>query len=42
MGYYNYHAKLKQKIKDGELEKFEFVDSYKNSSPYNFKKIYAW
>lgn len=33
MGYYNYHAKLKQKIKDGELEKFEFVDSYKNFSP---------
>lgn len=33
MGYYNYHAKIKQKIKDGELVRFEFVDNYKNYSP---------
>ncbi len=33
MGYYNYHAMIKQKIKQGELERFEFVDSYKKYSP---------
>ena len=33
MGYFNYHAKIKNKIKNGELEKFEFVDEYNNIKP---------
>ena len=30
---YPYHNKIKQRIKNGELIKFEFVDKYKNISP---------
>lgn len=30
---YPYHNKIKQRIKNGELLKFEFVDKYKNISP---------
>ena len=30
MAYYNYHAKVKQKIKNGELESYYFEDDYKN------------
>lgn len=31
--YYSYHSKIKSKIKNGELEKFEFVDSYHKIEP---------
>jgi hypothetical protein len=30
---YPYHNKIKQRIKNGELVKFEFVDKYKQISP---------
>lgn len=30
---YPYHNKIKQRIKNGELINFEFVDKYKNISP---------
>jgi hypothetical protein len=30
---YPYHNKIKQRIKNGELIKFEFVAKYKNISP---------
>ncbi len=30
---YPYHNKIKQRIKNGELVKFEFVEKYKNISP---------
>lgn len=30
---YPYHNKIKQRIKAGELIKFEFVDQYKNIKP---------
>lgn len=30
---YPYHNKIKQRIKKGELVKFEFVETYKNISP---------
>lgn len=30
---YPYHNKIKQRIKNGELLKFEFVEKYKNISP---------
>lgn len=30
---YPYHNKIKQRIKNGELTKFEFVDKYKQISP---------
>jgi hypothetical protein len=30
---YPYHNKIKQRIKSGELIKFEFVEKYKNISP---------
>jgi hypothetical protein len=30
---YPYHNKIKQRIKNGELIKFEFVEKYKNISP---------
>ena len=33
MGYFNYHAKIKNKIKNGELERFEFVDEYNTIKP---------
>ena len=33
MGYFNYHAKIQKKIKDGLLKKFEIVDEYNNISP---------
>lgn len=33
MGYFNYHAKIKNKIKNGELQRFEFVDEYNNIKP---------
>lgn len=33
MGYFNYHAKIKNKIKNGELERFEFVDEYNAIKP---------
>ncbi len=28
--YYSYHGQIKKKIKNGELDKYEFLDSYKN------------
>ena len=28
--YYSYHGNIKKKIKNGELLKYEFIDSYKN------------
>lgn len=31
--YFNYHAKVKNKIKEVGVEKFEFVEAYKNISP---------
>ena len=30
---YPYHNKIKQRIKNNELVKYEFVESYKNISP---------
>lgn len=30
---YPYHNKIKQRINNGELQSFEFVDKYKNISP---------
>lgn len=30
---YPYHNKIKQRIKNGELIKFEFVEKYKDISP---------
>ena len=30
---YPYHNKIKQRIKNGELIRFEFVEKYKNISP---------
>jgi hypothetical protein len=30
---YPYHNKIKQRIKNGELVKFEFVEKYKDISP---------
>ena len=33
MGYFNYHAKAKNKIKEGKLVKYEIVDRWKNISP---------
>lgn len=30
---YPYHNKIKQRIKNGELTHFEFVEKYKNISP---------
>ncbi len=30
---YPYHNKIKQRIKNGEFIKFEFVDTYKQISP---------
>ena len=30
---YPYHKKIKQRIKNGELVSFEFVEKYKNISP---------
>lgn len=30
---YPYHNKIKQRIKNGELTNFEFVEKYKNISP---------
>lgn len=30
---YPYHNKIKQRINNGELVRFEFVDRYKNISP---------
>lgn len=33
MGYFNYHSKVMNKIKKGELKSFEFVDEYNNISP---------
>lgn len=31
--YYSYHAQIKKKIKNGELFKYEYLDSYKNIGP---------
>ena len=31
--YFNYHAKVKNKIEQVGVEKFEFVEKYKNISP---------
>ena len=33
MGYFNYHAKVKELIKLGKLVDFYFTDKYKNISP---------
>ena len=30
---YPYHNKIKQRIKNGELNKFEFLEKYKQISP---------
>ena len=30
---YSYHNRIKQRIKNGELTKFEFVERYKDISP---------
>jgi len=30
---YPYHNKIKQRIKNNELESYEYVDKYKNISP---------
>ena len=30
---YPYHNKIKQRIKNGELLRYEYVDKYKNISP---------
>ena len=30
MGYYNYHAQVKSKIKNGELKSYHFEKDYKN------------
>jgi hypothetical protein len=31
--YYNYHSRTKQRINNGELEDFKYVEKYKNISP---------
>ena len=31
--YYSYHGNIKKKIKNGELVKYEYLDSYKNIGP---------
>lgn len=31
--YFNYHAKVKKKIKEVGVERFEFVEHHKNISP---------
>lgn len=31
--YYSYHARIKQRIKNNELERFEYVDNYNGISP---------
>ena len=31
--YYSYHNNIKRKIKNGELEKYQFIDNYKNVGP---------
>ena len=39
--YYNYHAKIKKLIRDGELVSIRFFDKYNNISPalvFYFKK----
>lgn len=33
MAYFNYHAKIQKKIKNGELIKFEIVDEYNGIKP---------
>lgn len=33
MGYFNYHAKVKRKINNGELISFVFFDKWKDISP---------
>ncbi len=33
MGYFNYHAKAKNLIKQGHLTNFEFVEEYNKISP---------
>ena len=33
MGYFNYHAKVKNLIKQGQLVSYEFVDEYNKISP---------
>lgn len=33
MAYFNYHAKVKRLIREGELIKFEIVEKYNNISP---------
>lgn len=33
MGYFNYHAKAKNKIKQGLLSNYEIVDNWKGISP---------
>ena len=33
MGYFNYHAKVQRKIKNGELIKFEIVDEHNGIKP---------
>lgn len=33
MAYFNYHAKAKNKIKEGKLERAEIVESYNKISP---------
>lgn len=33
LGYYNYHAKIKEKIKDGKLVSFKIVDKWNSISP---------
>ena len=30
MTYFNYHAKIERKIKEGKLKKYYFVNNYKN------------
>lgn len=33
MSYFNYHAKVKQKIQEGKLVTFKIVDKYNSISP---------
>lgn len=33
MGYFNYHGKVKQKLKDDKLERFEIVERWNEISP---------
>ncbi|MBQ0017374.1 MAG: thermostable hemolysin delta-VPH [Clostridiales bacterium] len=33
MSYFNYHAKIKKLIKDGELIKYEIVENYNGIKP---------